>query len=420
MENTFQDRRTFLKDLGMISGVSLAAGYPWLSAFSQSDISAGSKARIGIIGPGSRGRLLMNYLVQDPHCEIVAICDNYQPSIDEALKITPGVKVFKDYRELLAMKDIDGVVIAVPLHEHAHITLDAFSAGKHVFCEKTLAKTPEECLSVYKAYKESGKVLFVGQQRLYDPRYIKAIDMVRAGLFGDIQGFRTYWFRNNDWRRPATPELERKINWRLYNEYSCGLMTELASHQIQIGNWVMQDVPRTIMGTGSITHWKDGREVFDNVSVLYEYQNGVKLSFQSIIANKFYGLEEEIMGTLGTIEPEKGKYYFETLPPAPGILQMIHQMEKNIFDSVSFAGPSWVPEVAVEDKGNWLINKKLTGDGTDLLLMGFVAAVIEGKPVPRIAEEGYYAAILALLGHQSMMEKRIISFPEEYLIDYYA
>jgi len=420
MEDSYQNRRSFLKGLGLMSGISLAASYPWLSAFSRDDISETSKARIGIIGSGSRGRLLMGYLVQDPHCEIVAICDNYQPSIDEALKITPKAKVFRDYHELLDMKEIDGVVIAVPLYLHAQITLDAFAAGKHVFCEKTLAKTPEECLAVYKAYKETGKVLFVGHQRLYDSRYIRAMDMIQSGLFGDIQGFRTYWFRNNDWRKPATPELERKINWRLYDEYSCGLMTELACHQIQIGNWVMQAVPKTIMGSGSLTHWKDGREVYDNVSVIYEYENGVKLSFQSIIANKFYGLEEEILGTLGTIELEKGKYYFENLPPAPGILQMINQLEKNVFDSVSFAGPSWVPEVAVEDKGYWLINKKLTGDGTDLLLMGFVSAVIEGKPVPKIAEEGYYAAILALLGHQAMLEKRMITFPEEYLINYYA
>ena len=79
------------------------------------------------------------------------------------------------------------------------------------------------------------------------------------------------------------------------------------------------------MGHGAITYWKDGREVYDNVSCLYVFDDGVKMTFDSVISNQFYGLEEQIMGNLGTVEPEKGKYYFESIPPAPGFLQMINE-----------------------------------------------------------------------------------------------
>ena len=65
----------------------------------------------------------------------------------------------------------------------------------------------------------------------------------------------------------------------------------------------------------------------DNVSCIYVFDDGVKMTFDSVISNQFYGLEEQIMGNLGTVEPEKGKYYFESIPPAPGFLQMINDWE---------------------------------------------------------------------------------------------
>lgn len=71
----------------------------------------------------------------------------------------------------------------------------------------------------------------------------------------------------------------------------------------------------------------DGREVYDNVSCIYVFDDGVKMTFDSIISNKFYGLEEQIMGNLGTVEPEKGRYYFESVAPAPAFLQLVNDWE---------------------------------------------------------------------------------------------
>ena len=82
-------------------------------------------------------------------------------------------------------------------------------------------------------------------------------------------------------------------------------MTELACHQLQIGSWALNKLPEKVMGHGAITYWKDGREVYDNVSCLYVFDDGVKMTFDSVISNQFYGLEEQIMGNLGTVEPEK-------------------------------------------------------------------------------------------------------------------
>ena len=403
----------------MAGGAVMLASSPWLSAFSETESTKKEIARLGIIGPGSRGQFLMSFLKKNAKVEVVALCDIYQPSIDGALKLYPEATVYKDYRKLLEDRRVDAVLIATPLNTHFQIAMDAFDAGKHVFCEKALAMTIADCYQMYQKHRETGKVFFAGQQRLFDPRYIRAMEMVQQGVFGDIEAIRTFWFRNNDWRRPVpSPELERHINWRLYNEYSKGLMTELACHQIQIGTWAMKNIPDKVMGHGAITHWKDGREVYDNVSCIYVFDNGVKLNFESVISNKFYGLEEQILGNLGTVEPEKGKYYFENVEPAPGFLQLINDIENSLFDSLPFAGTSWAPETANVNKGEYIIGEKPTSDGTSLMLDAFVEAVITGKQPEKIAEEGYYASALCLLGHEAIEEEQIVSFPDAYKLNY--
>ena len=419
MKHTQISRREFLKNIGMTGAGVLLAASPWLSAFSEAVNTSNEKCRLGVIGPGSRGRFLMSFLVQNPKVDIVALCDIYQPSIDEALKLAPKAKVYGDYRELLENNNIDAILVATPLSSHCKIVMDAFDAGKHVFCEKTIGFTMEECFRMYNKHRSTGKIFFTGQQRLFDPRYIKAMEMIHAGTFGEINAIRTFWYRNGDWRRPVpSANLERQINWRLYKEYSKGLMTELACHQLQIGSWALNKLPEKVMGHGAITYWKDGREVYDNVSCLYVFDDGVKMTFDSVISNQFYGLEEQIMGNLGTVEPEKGKYYFESIPPAPGFLQMINDWENKLFDTLPFAGTSWAPETANENKGELILGERAKSDGTSLLLEAFVEAVITRKQPARIAEEGYYASMLCLLGHQALQEEKTLYFPDEYKINY--
>ena len=419
MKNHNLTRRDFLRDLGIISGGAVLLGSPWLSVFADTQATLKEKCRLAVIGPGSRGRFLMGFLVQNPRVEIVALHDIYQPSIDEALKLAPKAKVYSDYRKLLEDKTIDAVIVTVPLHKHFQIVMDAFDAGKHVFCEKTIGYTMEECYRMYRKHQETGKIFFTGQQRLFDPRYIKAMEMVHAGTFGEINAIRTFWYRNADWRRAVPkPELEKFINWRLYKESSRGLMTELACHQLQIGSWAMKKLPEKVNGHGAITYWKDGREVYDNVHCMYVFDNGVKMTFDSVISNKFYGLEEQIMGHLGTVEPEKGKYYFENVSPAPAFLQLINEWENKLFDTLPFAGTSWAPETANVNNGEFITGERPKSDGTSLLLEAFAEAVITQKQPANIAEEGYYASQLCLLGHEAIEQERTLVFPDEYKIDY--
>mgnify|MGYP002612961954 FL=1 len=412
-------RREFLKGLGAVGLGVLASTSPWLSAFSEVKETAKERCRLGIIGPGSRGQFLMSFLAQNPKADIVALADIYQPSLDAALKIAPGAKTYKDYRRLLEDKSIDAVVVATPLNRHFQIVMDAFDAGKHVYCEKSIGYDMRECFEIYNKHKSSGRLFFTGQQRLFDPRYIKAMDLIHKGTFGKITSVQAYWNRNGDWRREVpSPELEKLINWRLYKESSRGLMTELACHQLQVGTWAMGKLPVKVMGHGAITYWKDGREVYDNINCIYVFDDGTKMTYGSDIANKFYGLEEKILGSLGTVEPERGKYYFEDVDPAPAFLQMINDWENNVFGSIPFAGTSWAPETANENHGEYILGKRPDNDGTSLLTEAFVEAVITGRQPPHIAEEGYYASLITLWGHEALERGEMLDFPKEYYIDY--
>jgi predicted dehydrogenase len=412
-------RRDFLKELGALGGGALAISSPWLQAFSDVNHTVGGRCRLGMIGPGSRGRFLLGFFAKNKKVDVVAIADIYQPSIDEALKIVPKATVYRNYRQLLERKDIDAVVVATPLSTHYQIVMDAFDAGKHVYCEKTIGYTPEQCFNMYNKHLSSGQLFFTGQQRLFDPRYIKAMALVHQGLFGKITCIHAFWNRNGDWRRDVPEKrLERFINWRLYKNTSKGVMTELACHQLQVGTWALGKLPVKIMGSGAITYWNDGREVYDNVNLIYVFDDGRMMTYASDIANKFYGLEEQIMGNLGTVEPERGKYYFEDVDPAPAFLQMINDWENNVFGNIPFAGTSWAPETANVNNGEYILGHRPDVDGTSLLCDAFAEAVITGRQPKRIAEEGYYASVLCLTGYDALQSGQVMDFPKQYFIDY--
>ena len=418
MESNKVERRDFLKTFSLVAGGSVLAASPWLGFLNAQDNETLSKVKLGIIGTGSRGSLLTRHLLSIPSVEIVACCDNYPPNLENARQlIGERARGFSDYRELLKMDEVQGVVIAVPPHEHARLSIDALKSGKHVFCEKAMSILPEECLEMVNVQRETGKILQIGHQRLFNILFLKGIELIRSGKLGDITQIRACWHRNNDWRRPVpSPELERRINWRLYREYSRGLMTELASHHLQVGNWVYGEVPVEVCGSGSINYWKDGREVFDNVNLVYTYPSGNHLIYDSMTSNKKYGCEVEVMGPMGTLEMEAGLLYAENPPPAPGIIQLITQIEQNIFDTIPIGGASWIPEDPNEDKGKYILDKVLKSDGTLVQMEAFVNAVRENRIIPGLLEEAYYGSVACLLGYQAMVEKKVIRWPDELML----
>ena len=423
------DRRTFIKEMGAMAGLLALA--PWLKSCSSPEAAyAGEKARVALIGCGSRGQYHLVLLQSMAEAEVVALCDDYQPNLQAASAFFPKARLYSDYRKLLEDPQIDGVIIATPLGLHARMTLDALDAGKHVFCEKAMALTLDQCREVYEASRRTSKSLYYCMQRMFDEKYIRGVQLIREGLIGEVVGMRCHWFRNADWRREVpSPELERRINWRLYKEYSAGLMTELACHQLEVCNWTLDRMPSEIIGLGDIVYWKDAREVYDSINVIYRYSNGCKITYESLISNKYNGMEDQILGKKGTMDLTRGVYYLEEDHLVSGMRQLLDQIRDGIFAAVPAAGPSWRPEIRAAYVPHPVIEGSVSvnagqsmvaadNDGSDLVLKAFCRSCISGEKPENIVEEAYCATLLCLLGNQAMEEQRLIRFPEEYKIPY--
>jgi len=421
-------RREFIKNLALTGSVAFLASSPWLKTFAQEGKAgrgANNRVRLAVIGTGSRGTELLNNLIPvigDINVEISAICDNFPLHLSDALafcqKNNVNPKPYSDFQTMIEKEKPDGVIIAVPLTEHAHITLDCLKAGIHVFCEKAMARTLPDIKSMYDTHLETGKILQIGHQRMFNPVYLEGIKRIRDGEIGQLGQMRGYWHRNNNWRRPLPnndQSLEKKINWRLYKELSGGLLTELMTHQLHVANWVMNQAPVSVMGSGSIVYWKDGRTVNDNVAVIFSYANGVKFIYDSMISNKKYGLEEQIMGDKATIEFEMNKQYVENPPPVPGIQHLINDIEHGIFDRITVAGSSWVPELASTYKGE-LIVKDTDFVDTQLELEAYAGFIREGKIPEEMVKQPYYASTWSILAEQAIDSGQQLSMPVEFLI----
>ncbi len=365
------NRRTFMQTAGAATGIMIASGW---SPFSYAQ---NEKIKVGCIGTGGQGSYhVRDGLMGTPDVDIVAVCDVYKPHQERGRKLAhlsnAGIVVqagqeqltskqlemveratrpngYYDYKEMLDKEQLDAVVIATPLHTHFQIAHDALDKGCYVFCEKTMCYDIEDARKLVQKAHDAKRFVQVGHQRRYNPLYNKALAMAwDEKVLGRVNHIDAQWHRNNDWRRPVsdrrlTPtemkyikDLSKHLNWRLYRESSGGLMTELATHQLDIASWYLDAMPKRVYGYGGLDYWRDGREVFDNINVVYEfditpesrgfkaldrrnkYQDPqainepytVRVVYSSITANAKKGCTELIQGDQGTFSLTEGAGYF--------------------------------------------------------------------------------------------------------------
>ncbi len=229
------NRRTFL----------LSTGTAMLLQAAPSD-----RIHVGIIGSGGRGQLLMKVFMSDPAVLITAVADVYEPNLEAGLSLAKGgAKAYRQYKELLADKAIDAVIIATPEHWHARMLQDAIAAGKDVYVEKPLCHTADEGVALMDAVRNSKSIVQVGMQRRSYDLYQKARDIHAAGALGNVRLVRSWWINNSlnqqpattlegplDWeqwqgpapRHPLDPNRFR--NWRAYTDYAGGIVADQGAH----------------------------------------------------------------------------------------------------------------------------------------------------------------------------------------------
>lgn len=308
-----KSRREFIVQSAMLSGAMLG-GFNVLKG------AAPEPLKLGIIGTGSRGQGLAHTINSIENVEVVACSDVIPFRLDEVLKIPNNVVAGSDdYRRMLDDKNVDAVIIATPFGMHGQMVLDALDAGKHIYCEKTMVRGIDDIQSVLNKATQNPKLIFqTGHQYHSSALYKKTREIIKSGYLGEITAFHCQWNRNGDWRRPVPdPKWERMINWRMYKEYSGGLIAELMTHQIDFINWVTGDHPAKFVAFGGIDYWKDGRETHDNVHLQMEYSSGIDATFSCTTTNGFEDYQIKILGKNGTIimDYEHAKIYSEKRAP---------------------------------------------------------------------------------------------------------
>ena len=307
-------RRTFLKAL---------AGTPALGLLGAAAVMKGpvpgGPVRLGLIGAGGQGRALLNN-VDPAFGEVRALCDINPAQLERADEILvkrqlPNARHYVEWRDMLEREDLEAVLIALPLWQHADVTVGCLEAGKHVLCEKMMAWDVDGCERMVLASARADRVLEIGYQRRYNGVYQAAYEgVVATGLLGDVHHVRMVWHRNGNWRRkgdPPSPDYdpsawgyptyEHLLNWRLYWKYSQGLFAELASHQLNAANWFLGAAPLAVSATGGVHRYNDGREVPDHIYAIWEYPDGRTATYSSVESNALENRYEIFFGTKATL-----------------------------------------------------------------------------------------------------------------------
>lgn len=409
-------RRNFLKVIaGAPALVALGA-----TAFTRGPIRGGS-VKAAVIGTGGMGRGLINQC-QKEFIDLRALCEinpKRRAAIAERM-VKAGwsqPREYDDWRDMLQKEDLEAVIIATPLWSHADITVGCLEAGKHVLCEKMMAKTSADGKRMQEVAQKNNRVLEIGYQRYYNPIYQAAYEnIIKQGLLGDIYYARLSWHRNGNWRRneesPAQnfdpskwgyPDWEHLLNWRLYKQYSEGLLAELGSHQITVANWFFDAVPETAFCTGGIYRFNDGREVFDHVYATFEYPGGRTASFSSIESNAFGDAYEMFTGTKGTLiltEETEAYLFSEGEKEITTKVEVSPQTSQPVADSSATQPDSSQTRTVTQsqtqtDRGVSYKNE----------IANFCSAVRTGAPLRCGPEKALKSATAILAGNQSAHEK---------------
>jgi len=328
-------RRSFLK----IGGTALASA-PFIlpSSVWAAETPPSERLTLGFIGIGTQARGLMNGFLKKKETRVVAVCDvdtirreNGKKIVDEFYAKDPAASsnasnchAYKDFRDLLARKDIDAVVVATPDHWHAIICLDAARAGKDIYCEKPLTQSIHEARSLVTAMRRRKRVFQTGSMQRSAKEFRTACELVRNGVIGKIKTVEVAIGGPGvpcdlpgetpepglDWDmwlgpapiRPYHSDLSPRgvhknyPNWRKYREYGGGMVTDWGAHHYDIAQWGLgmdDSGPVEIIPPGDRQAQYGAKLVYANgTEVLHKEGNGVW----------FFGTEGKIYVNRGKFE----------------------------------------------------------------------------------------------------------------------
>jgi len=344
-DNTHNMQKEIIRELGLEDLMD--------SVRQVNEIPGGDVIRIGIVGYGMRGPQLANALgfmeknqfnrtmegessagkalmnQENLNVAIAGICDVFDLHAEKGMNtahhdiFTGGkfaskhpVKRYRHFHDMISDPNIDAVIIAVPDHHHAQMSIDAVSAGKHVYCEKAPIHREEEIYAVYEAVNNSNVVYQTGHQIPQNAVFQQAKEIIRRGLLGKVSHVETTsnrngehgaWIRHKDANGKPKPGDERSIDWqqwlgsapyapfsieRFYGwarffDYETGIFGQLFSHEYDAVNQLLDiGIPAAVVSTGGQYFYKDFGDLPDVLHTSFEYPNhGLTLTYSANLAS---------------------------------------------------------------------------------------------------------------------------------------
>ncbi|MGB8480722.1 MAG: Gfo/Idh/MocA family oxidoreductase [Acidobacteriaceae bacterium] len=359
-------------------------------------LGANDRIRLGQLGCGGRseGHVHMVELAsKQMPVETVAVCDIWSlarekraAQVKYAFNLTP--QSYKYSEDMLARKDIDGVMIATGDFQHAKLCVDVVEAGKDCYVEKPFANVLSEAIKARNVVNSSKQVVQMGSQHRSQPYQLAVRDIVRSGRIGEVVHIEQEWNVNEErwrfvpWDTGSSPEMlmDRNMKWkewlydrksqlreedtdwnrwllgkpyrpfdphvylefRLYKDYSSGIFDQWMSHGCDLVHlWTDETYPESVVANGGIFTWKDERENPDTAVAAVTYPKGFLYTYKTIFGNSYRSFSR-IQGRDGTIANYGGE--------GASLFTVSREGGRNQFDPAE-SGPVYtqVPLVASAD-----------------------------------------------------------------------
>jgi len=326
------NRRSFLKTSAVVAAPFILPSHIWSAQTKPND-----RITLGYIGMGTQNRGLMSGFLRKTETQSVAVCDVDTNRREAAKKSVEefyakqadrgswnGCTAHNDFRDLLARKDIDAVVIATPDHWHAYIAVAAARAGKDIYCEKPMAESIHEARAMVKAVRKYKRVFQTGSMQRSSKEFRTACELVRNGRIGKISRVEVAVGGPGvlcdlpaetaepglDWNlwlgpapmRPYHSELSPRgvhkhfPNWRKYREYGGGMVTDWGAHHFDIAQWGLG------MDATGPTEILPAADAKATEGVRFTYANGVEVTH----VNNGFGVV--FHGSEGVVKVNRGKF----------------------------------------------------------------------------------------------------------------
>ncbi len=367
------NRRNFFQIAGA-GGVTTAAA-------AQNAGPASDRIGAAFVGLGNRGSALLKETLAIDNADIRVLCDTNPARIAAGLEAVtkagrPAPQTTADWRRLLERNDVQVVISALPVNQHARHYLDVIAAGKDLYGEKPMCLTRADCDAVVKAANASRQIVQIGFQRRADPRVIETMRAVHAGDLGPLIEGRILWSIGATWGPRLGDFGKRAI--------SGDWMVEQAVHNWDVLNWANRCLPTLAYGLGNDKLFRElqpDRDVHDYYSAVVQYENGVLVNvLHSWIAGpRFHDEYTRLAGTRGMAD-------FNT-----GLISYHHLQKKT--DSDPYAG-------------------KPALNNTLLALQSFLESVRTRRAPVATVEHGRDAVLSCLLVRDAVYARRQVAMTE--------